>query len=105
MKQEAIPFRGIIPPFVTPFRPDEELDEEGLRREVAFHLEAGVHGVSVSGSTGEGGLLRDEELRRVWTMREGRGEGPGAVHSRRHPRLDARRRGLRLDCPRVGWMV
>jgi 4-hydroxy-tetrahydrodipicolinate synthase len=68
MKQEAIPFRGIIPPIVTPFRPDEELDEEGLRREVAFHLEAGVHGVSVSGSTGEGALLRDEELRRVWTI-------------------------------------
>lgn len=67
MKRAAIPFRGIIPPMVTPFRADEELDEEGFRREVAFHLGAGVHGLSIGGSTGEGAMMRDDELKRAWT--------------------------------------
>ena len=67
MKRAAILFRGIIPPMVTPFRADEELDEEGFRREVAFHLGAGVHGLSIGGSTGEGAMMRDDELKRAWT--------------------------------------
>ena len=57
-------FQGIIPPLVTPFDDKEELNEEILRREVRFVLSAGVHGISLGGSTGEGPLLSDKELAR-----------------------------------------
>jgi 4-hydroxy-tetrahydrodipicolinate synthase len=59
---------GIIPPTVTPFTPDEALDEGALRREIRLLFEAGVHGVSFGGSTGEGALLTDEELARGVTV-------------------------------------
>jgi dihydrodipicolinate synthase/N-acetylneuraminate lyase len=55
---------GIIPPITTPFRPDGTIDEECLRAEVRYLVEvAGVHGVAVGGSTGEGHTLSTEEIR------------------------------------------
>jgi 4-hydroxy-tetrahydrodipicolinate synthase len=58
--------RGILPPMVTPFRPDtEDLDEGALRRETHVLLDAGVHGLCVCGSTGEGHTLSSEETCRV----------------------------------------
>ena len=58
--------RGIIPPLVTPFRPDETLDEEALRAEVRYMIEqASVHGIVIGGSTGEGHTLTTEELRQA----------------------------------------
>lgn len=54
--------RGIIPPMVTPFLPNEDLDTETLRREVHRLVNAGVDGLSFAGSTGEGALLHDDEL-------------------------------------------
>ena len=56
--------RGIIPPIITPFMENEEIDETVLRREVRLLLDAGVHGISFGGSTGEGAVLSDEELSR-----------------------------------------
>ena len=56
---------GIIPPIVTPFRADGSIDEALLAREMRISLDAGVHGLSVSGSTGEGPTIRDEELREL----------------------------------------
>lgn len=55
---------GIIPPTVTPFDENERIDENVLRREVRFLFDAGVHGISFGGSTGEGALLSDTELGR-----------------------------------------
>lgn len=57
----AAQFRGIMPPMVTPFTVDEELDEAALRRETQLMLAAGVHGLCVCGSTGEGHVLTVEE--------------------------------------------
>ncbi len=37
--------------------------EDALRREVRFFTEAGVHGLSLGGSTGEGALLSNDELK------------------------------------------
>lgn len=54
--------RGIVPPLVTPFREDEEMDEMALRNEARYLINAGVHGLSLGGSTGEGALLSDDEL-------------------------------------------
>lgn len=58
--------RGIVPPMVTPFDSREEVDEAALRAEVRYLIkEAGVHGLAVGGSTGEGHTLSTNELRRV----------------------------------------
>ncbi len=70
---------GIIPPLVTPFRPDGSIDESAHRAEVRFMVEqAGVHGLAVCGSTGEGHTLSTEETRRIvaWTVDEVRGRIP-----------------------------
>lgn len=70
---------GIIPPLVTPFREDGTIDEAAHRAEVRFMVEtAGVHGVAVCGSTGEGHTLTTEETRLVVgsTAEEVRGRVP-----------------------------
>lgn len=70
---------GIIPPMVTPFRKDNGIDEQAHRAEVRYLIEtAGVHGVAVCGSTGEGHTLSTEETRRItaWTVEEARGRVP-----------------------------
>lgn len=57
---------GIVPPMATPFTADESIDEAALRAEVAYLIEeAGVHGLAVGGSTGEGHTLSTDELRCV----------------------------------------
>jgi 4-hydroxy-tetrahydrodipicolinate synthase len=53
---------GIFPPVVSPFTVDEELDLAALRREVNYNLAAGVTGVCVGGSTGEGHALEAHEI-------------------------------------------
>lgn len=71
--------RGIIPPLVTPFRTDGSIDEQAHRAEVRYMVErAGVHGLAVCGSTGEGHTLTTEETRRVvaWTVDEVKGRVP-----------------------------
>jgi 4-hydroxy-tetrahydrodipicolinate synthase len=56
---------GIIPPLVTPFDTNGELDESAMRGQIRFMLDKGVQGVCVGGSTGEGHTLDLEELRRL----------------------------------------
>ena len=56
---------GMIPPVITPFREDGSIDEERIAKEMDYVIEAGVHGLSVAGSTGEGPTLRDEELQEL----------------------------------------
>lgn len=57
---------GIVPPMTTPFRPDGTIDEDALRAETRYMVEvAKVHGLAVSGSTGEGHTITTEETRRI----------------------------------------
>ncbi len=56
-------FEGIIPPIVTPFNPDGSINEKLAAKEMKISIDAGVHGLSVAGSTGEGPTLGDEELK------------------------------------------
>lgn len=57
---------GIAPPMATPFAADETIDYAALRAEVEYLISAaGVHGLAVGGSTGEGHTLSTEELRCV----------------------------------------
>lgn len=51
---------GVVPPVCTPLTPERELDVPSLERLSAFLIEAGVHGLFVTGSTGEVAYLPDE---------------------------------------------
>lgn len=71
--------QGIIPPLITPFVNDDGIDEQAHRAEVRHMVDtAGVHGLAVCGSTGEGHTLSTDETRRLtaWTMEEVRGRIP-----------------------------
>jgi 4-hydroxy-tetrahydrodipicolinate synthase len=63
----TLDLHGIIPPLVTPFDADENVDENALRAEVRYHLDRGVHGLCVTGSTGDGQMLSAEDSAAVAT--------------------------------------
>jgi 4-hydroxy-tetrahydrodipicolinate synthase len=52
------PFHGIIVPMLTPLNVDESLDRPAVERMVDWLLTAGVHGLFILGSNGEGATLR-----------------------------------------------
>lgn len=47
------PYRGIIPPLVTPLSGADDLDEADLERLINHLCEGGVHGLFILGTTGE----------------------------------------------------
>lgn len=57
--------KGIIPAVVTPFKENQELNEEGFRKIINYLIEGGVHGLFVCGSQGEVWTLNEEEKKRV----------------------------------------
>jgi 4-hydroxy-tetrahydrodipicolinate synthase len=54
----------MIPPVVVPFTAKGAVDEKAFRTDIRYLLSKGVDGFSSGGSTGEGAVLSDEELRR-----------------------------------------
>ena len=54
---------GIIPPMTTPFDENEDIDRDAVHRQVDWLLGAGVHGICLGGSTGEGHVLDRDDLR------------------------------------------
>jgi len=56
-------WHGIFTILFTPFHDDRSLDEESLRREVDFVIEAGAHGIVAPVNSSEFYLLSDEERR------------------------------------------
>jgi 4-hydroxy-tetrahydrodipicolinate synthase len=54
-------FEGINVPIITPFNKDESIDYDGLRRNLDFLIESGVHGIVTGGSSGEFFMLSDDE--------------------------------------------
>ena len=56
----ATQLNGIVTPLVTPLTADEAVDTEALHRMVQLQLDAGVRGIFVLGSAGEGNALSDE---------------------------------------------
>ncbi|MHA7130164.1 dihydrodipicolinate synthase family protein [Algoriphagus namhaensis] len=49
----SYPFKGIIPPLITPLHSDFSLDVESLEKVIARVIEGGVHGIFILGTTGE----------------------------------------------------
>ena len=61
----TVEISGVMPPLVTPFTNDQEIDEEATRREIEYMIEVGVHGIVLGGSSGEGEKLVVEEVCRL----------------------------------------
>jgi 4-hydroxy-tetrahydrodipicolinate synthase len=55
--------RGVIPPATTPFDAGGELDLQAVSGQIDWLIGAGVQGVAVGGSTGEGHTVTGEEFR------------------------------------------
>ncbi|HVP95254.1 MAG TPA: 4-hydroxy-tetrahydrodipicolinate synthase [Methanoregulaceae archaeon] len=60
-------FEGVLPAIITPFKRNStmEIDHEGLRSNIAFLLDQGIHGIVPCGSTGESATLSFEEHEQV----------------------------------------
>jgi len=52
---------GIFAPVITPFKKDGELDRSAFEHNVRAHMQAGLRGIVVTGSTGEAPLLDERE--------------------------------------------
>jgi dihydrodipicolinate synthase/N-acetylneuraminate lyase len=56
---------GIIPPLTTPFTPDGDVYEKGLRDLVDFQARGGAHGLFICGTYGSGPIMTLEERMQV----------------------------------------
>jgi len=56
-------FRGTAPALVTPFTPDDRIDEAAFRRLIDFQIDGGVEGLVVLGTTGENPTVTEAERR------------------------------------------
>jgi 4-hydroxy-tetrahydrodipicolinate synthase len=59
---------GILTAMVTPFDANGDVDEEATVRLMQHLLENGSDGLVITGSTGEGATLTDEEKARLWKL-------------------------------------
>ena len=60
-------FSGCITALVTPFK-GGKVHEEALRGLIRRQVRAGIHGLVLTGSTGEAPALRPEEKTRIWSI-------------------------------------
>ena len=56
---------GVIVPVITPINDQEDIDEAAFRKHIRRLIVAGVHGIFVGGSAGEGPLLVDRQWQRM----------------------------------------
>ena len=64
-KFSASDLKGVIPALITPFDEQENFDEKRIRVVIEYLLNKGVHGLYLTGSTGEGFLMTPEERKQV----------------------------------------
>lgn len=57
----SLTLKGVLGPVVTTFQESGELDRTGFEENIRNHLDAGMAGVVVTGSTGEAALLDEKE--------------------------------------------
>src|SRR5438874_1072820 len=53
--------RGVHTALITPFHPNGQINEEGLRENIGFQIKNAIDGLVVLGTTGEAPTLSDEE--------------------------------------------
>lgn len=56
---------GIIPPLTTPFTPEGQIYEAGLRTLIDFQVAGGSHGLFICGTYGSGPVMTLDERKRV----------------------------------------
>jgi 4-hydroxy-tetrahydrodipicolinate synthase len=61
--EDPLKLHGIIPPIATPFTKSGDIDFQALKDEASFLAKAGVNGIVVGGSGGEGYAMSSGELR------------------------------------------
>ncbi len=59
------PLKGAFVVLITPMKPDESIDEKGLRANIQWVIQEGIHGIITTGSTGEYVSLTEKERKRV----------------------------------------
>lgn len=59
---------GVNPPLITPLDADGQLKDDAFRDEIRYHLDAGVSGVVVGGSTGEGMRMNNDQLQHLYEV-------------------------------------
>ena len=81
---------GVVPPMVTPFRENGEVDYEGLAALVQF-LSGQVDGLFINGSYGGGVLMTEAERKGVAeaTLKAAQGKIPVIVHTWAQPTVSA----------------
>jgi 4-hydroxy-tetrahydrodipicolinate synthase len=74
----AAQLHGVFPALITPLDERGEIDEASVHALIDFQVAAGVHGLLVLGSTGEGPLLSTEQKLRMvrFTVAAARGRVP-----------------------------
>jgi len=56
---------GTTVAMVTPFTPDDQVDEEGMRENMNYLIERGVNGLLAAGTTGESATITHEEQKKM----------------------------------------
>ena len=63
---KTLKLEGIVPALFTPFKPNEEIDEDSLSNLINYLIESGVHGLWVMGTSSEFSSLSIEELKKSY---------------------------------------
>ena len=99
-------FTGVIPPVVTPFTAEGEIDLDSLDKVVEHLVVGGVNGLFALGSSGEVAYLtdsqRDAVIERV--VKKAAGRVPvlaGAIDTTAHRVIDQARRAVALGADAV----
>ncbi|HAB94685.1 MAG TPA: dihydrodipicolinate synthase family protein, partial [Lachnospiraceae bacterium] len=56
--------KGVVVPIITVIDKEERIDEEGMRRQVDFVINGGMHGILAFGSNGEFYQIEEDEMER-----------------------------------------
>src|SRR6201988_266382 len=74
--------RGVLLPIITPFDEKVHVDEQVMRQLVDFHIKAGVQGLFVLGSTGQGPAMTTEERKQTAAiaLNQAKGRVPVVIH-------------------------
>jgi len=74
--------RGVLLPIITPFDEKVRVDEQMMRQLVDFHIKAGVQGLFVLGSTGQGPAMTTDERKQTATIAldQAKGRVPVIIH-------------------------
>ena len=57
--------KGVIVPILTPMREDGTINSEDLVNQIVRLIDAGIHGIFVLGTNGEGYILDEDEKTEV----------------------------------------